>query len=172
MLKMSLAAILTIGAIGAAQAADTKVSVDAPTVAGCRAARTILADHQRIAVDGTFHFVDGDNMVCFRPPQQSRLVLKPALEAAHETSPALQSRVPLPRPNIIARQPLPPPPSPWVPGPNVAGDGLPVRGTLAFKTGHTVPLTQTRELGTRIGGNLTQDRVSFNSFEVRLAQRF
>lgn len=172
MLKMSLAAILTIGAIGAAQAADTKISVDAPTVAGCRTARTILADHQRVAVDGTFHFVDGDNMVCFRPPQPGRLVLKPTLDAAYESSPAPQSPALLPRPNIVTRQPLPPPPSPWVPGPNVAGDGLPVRGTLAFKTGHTVPLTQTRDLGTRIGGNLTQDRVSLNSFEVRLAQRF
>jgi hypothetical protein len=172
MLKMSLAAILTIGAIGAAQAADTKVSVDAPTVAGCRTARSILADRQRSAVDGTFHFVDGDNMVCFRPPQPARLVIKPALDAAHETNPAPQSSTPLPRPNLVVRQPLPPPPSPWVPGSNVAGDGLPVKGSLAFKTGHVVPLTQTRDLGTRIGGNLTQDRVSLNSFEVRLAQRF
>lgn len=172
MLKMSLAAILTIGAIGAAHAADTKISVDAPTVAGCRTARSILADRQRSAVDGTFQFVDGDNMVCFRSPQSPALVLKPTFDAAHDISRASQVPTPLPRPNIVTRQPLPPPPSPWVPGPNVAGDGLPVRGTLAFKTGHTVPLTQTSELGTRIGGNLTQDRVSLNSFEVRLAQRF
>ncbi len=139
MLKMSLAAILTIGAIGAAHAADTKVSVDAPTVAGCRTARSILADRQRSAVDGTFHFVDGDNMVCFRPTQAPRLVLKPNFDAAHESSSTPQAPAPLPRPNLVTRQPLPPPPSPWLPGPNVAGDGLPVRGTLAFKTGHTVP---------------------------------
>jgi hypothetical protein len=79
----------------------------------------------------------------------------------------------MPQPNIVVRTPpMPQPPSPWQPGSNVAGDGLPVKGTLAFKTGHVIPLTQTRELGTRVGGNLTQDKVSFDSFEVRLAQRF
>ncbi len=172
MLKLSLAAGLILGAAGAAQAADMKISVDPVTKTGCRTARAILVDPQRHAVDGTFHFVDGDNMVCFRGPQPTGLILKSTIDAASGTFAAPHSPAPLPRPNIVTRQPLQPPPSPWVPGSNVAGDGLPVKGTLAFKTGHTVPLTQTRELGTRIGGNLTQDRVSLNSFEVRLAQRF
>lgn len=173
MMKLSLAVIMTLGAISAAQAADTKVSVDPPTVAGCRQARAILADRQRIAIDGTFHFVDGDNMVCFRPPQPARVVLKPS----YDPTPVSYAT---PRPAVVTtpistltpkQQAALPPVSP-ASIPRVAGDGIPFRGAMAFETGHSVALTDTSKLGTRIGGNLSADRVSFNSVELRLAQRF
>jgi hypothetical protein len=171
MLRYLLAATFSITALGTAAAADRPISNDPPTAAGCRQARAIVEDRQRHAIDGTFSFVDGDNMVCFRGPQPRRIVLKPTLE--HTAPPPRHATPALPQPNLVVRTPpMPQPPSPWQPGSNVAGDGLPVKGTLAFKTGHVMPLTQTREIGTRIGGNLTQDKVSFNSFEVRLAQRF
>lgn len=169
MLKLSLATCLTLGALGAAQAADMKISIDPPTDAGCRAAHAILVDRQRHVIPGTFQFVDGDNMVCFRPPQRTRLVLKPDPAAP----PVATKPAPLPRPHVAARPPAhdPAPAAPAMP--RVSGDGIPFRGAaLAFETGHTIPLTDTRKLGTRIGGNLSQDRVSFNSIEIRMAQRF
>jgi hypothetical protein len=171
MRQFLLAATFSIAALGTAAAADHPISNDPASAAGCRQARAIVEDRQRHAINGTFSFVDGDNMVCFRPQQAGRIVLKPTLEPVKPVP--LRSATPLPQPNIVVKAPaMSQPPSPWQPGSNVAGDGLPVKGTLAFKTGHVMPLTQTREIGTRIGGNLTQDKVSFNSFEVRLAQRF
>lgn len=176
MLKLFLTVTVALCAINAAHAAD---SASAPTQStSCRVTRAAVEDRQRAIVDGAFHFVDGDNMVCFRPPQSGRPALKTNLPDAPQSGTITRpNKPPLPQPNIVTRTPpLPQPPNPWTPGSNVAGDGGAAdkifRGSIAFKTGHVIPLTKTAELGTRVGGNVSNGLVTFNSFEFRLGQRF